>query len=465
MDHLNAPNHGSLSRRSVLAAAVASVPALAAIAAASSAGSSAAASPRLIRLTRPPGAGKHILILGGTGFLGPALIDAAQARGHTLTLFNRGKTEKRKPGQFDNLNKLYGNRDPKLRADDADPESPLGLSALEGKSFDAVVDTSGYFPRHAAASAKLLRDNVKHYTFISTFSVYKDNDTPGADESAPVGVLDEPAVETMGDQQQNYGPLKALCEQAVEAEFPGRTLNIRPGFIVGPNDPTDRFTYWPVRFTRPAEDGDVACPGDGSDPVMVIDVRDLAEWIIRCIETSTTGVFNASGPPIGSPAALSFKDVITACASEAEARRARQPEQPAPQVPRPVWVPLEVLSEQGIPAPLFPIWLPKVGEVAGFHSRSIARAVDKGLTFRPISETVKAVLDAWPAERSRRIVMTAKMRDDAKAAGKPEPKMADPTVLRAGVPAAAERALLAALAERSVKPEAPTDKPAPEPKP
>ncbi|HWP37019.1 MAG TPA: NAD-dependent epimerase/dehydratase family protein, partial [Gemmatimonadales bacterium] len=245
----------------------------------------------------------HILILGGTGFLGPATIEAALARGHTVTIFNRGRTEKRRKeiGRelpfMDKVETLYGNRDPEKHADDADPESPKGLSSLIGRTFDAVIDNSGYVPRIVRASAELLAPHTKQYVFISSISRYADNSRPGSDETAPAATMPDPAVEDMGAQFENYGPLKALCEDAAEQAMPGRVAVVRPGYIVGPGDPTPRFTYWPVRLGRASgERAEVAVPGAPDDPVQIIDVRDLGDWLITLVETGTTGAFNACGP-------------------------------------------------------------------------------------------------------------------------------------------------------------------------
>jgi 2'-hydroxyisoflavone reductase len=230
---------------------------------------------------------KRILILGGTGFLGPATVEAARARGHRLTLFNRGKT---RPGLFPEIETLHGDRDPKLGE---------GLKALEGRQWDAVIDNSGYFPRQVAASAKLLAPNVKQYIFISSISVYADNATEGQDESGKLATTPDPTVEKV--TEQTFGPLKALCEKACQEALPGHTAVVRPGYIVGPDDPSGRFTYWPVRIDR---GGEVLAPGAPSDPVQFIDVRDLGAWLITIIEQGTMGSpkrakrFSRSGPPI-----------------------------------------------------------------------------------------------------------------------------------------------------------------------
>src|SRR5688572_19832884 len=235
-----------------------------------------------------------ILILGGTAFLGPELVEAAQQHGHELTLFNRGRTN---PHVFPDLEKLRGDRDPK---------KDEGLKALEGRKWDAVIDTSGYVPRIVSASAELLAPNIKQHGFVSSISVYPEDHRAGADESAPVGKMQDEPVETMGASFENYGPLKALCEQAAERAMPGRATNVRPGLIVGPGDPTDRFTYWPVRIDR---GGEVLAPSPQDAPVQFIDVRDLAEWIIKLVQDGHAGLFNATGPR----GKLSFAEFLYGC--------------------------------------------------------------------------------------------------------------------------------------------------------
>jgi 2'-hydroxyisoflavone reductase len=333
---------------------------------------------------------QRILILGGTGFLGPALIESVRARGHELTLFNSGTTESRRlregrptvvPAEVE---VLLGNRDPLMTADDRrlrgdpeaeskrDPNSPRGLTKLEGRSWDAVIDTSGYFPRLVAASAELLAPRVEQYVFISTISVYARNDQPGMDESAELLTLADPSSEEFGPNFENYGGGKALCEAAAEAALPGRTTNIRPGYIVGPRDTSARYAYWPWRV---AQGGAMLVPGTPSDPVQLIDVRDLAEWIVHCIETRTMGDFNATGP---SPP-LTMSAMLAACA---EGARVSSP---------PVFAEPAFLAEQGLH---YPIWASPEGETAGFHRVSIAKAFAAGLRFRPHAETARDTL-AW----------------------------------------------------------------------
>ncbi|CAN5780827.1 hypothetical protein BH11PLA1_BH11PLA1_19760 [soil metagenome] len=391
-----------------------------------------------------------ILILGGTEFVGPHVIEAARARGHTVTLFNRGRRAKRKPGRFDSEEIIIGNRDPEKRAlaemvdgkEVEDSGSPKGLTGLRealdaGKKFDAVVDTSGYFPRIVKASADLLAPHVQHYVFISTVSVYAKNDQPHADETAETGKVTDATKETMGAQMELYGPFKALCEQAAEAAMPGRVMNIRPGFIVGPDDPSDRFTYWPWRA---AQGGTMLAPGAPSDPVQFIDVRDLAEFIVRGIEHRTAGVFNATG----TLESHKWGDVLEAC------RKAAAPEKPVTLK----WVSADDLEKKcDLHDGALPIWLPPTGETAGFHRVNVSRAVKAGLAFRPVDVTVRDTLAWLPKELARREKVTQDMRAEAKAAGKPEPKMGDPKRLRAGLTLEEEAE---GLAKAEAKPAIPT---------
>jgi len=316
----------------------------------------------------PPREGKRILILGGTGFLGPQLVEAARSRGHTVTLFNRGKT---RPQLFPDVEKLQGDRDPK---------NGEGLKALEGRKWDAVIDTSGYVPRIAKASAELLAPNVGHYVFISTISVYKELPRPGMDESAPLATVDDPTTESV---REHYGALKALCEQAVEAAFPGRTTNIRPGLIVGPDDPTQRFTYWPVRV---AQGGEVLAP-PGSDPAQFIDARDLAEWTLLTIENRDFGTFNATGPD----KPLTLRTLLEAC-KQASGSNATF-----------TWADAAFLEKHKVrPWMDLPVWVPAQGEMAGMSGVSNAKAMARGLKFRPVMDTARDTLtwfNGLPPER------------------------------------------------------------------
>lgn len=305
---------------------------------------------------RPAPAKKTILMLGGTGFLGPQVVETALKRGHTVTLFNRGKT---RPGLFPNLEHLHGDRDGDLKS-------------LEGRSWDAVVDTSANVPRIVKMSADLLAPKVKQYIYISSISVYTDTSKPGMDETAKLATMDDPKNEEV---MKNYGALKALSERAAEASMPGRVAVVRPGLIVGPDDPSDRFTYWPVRVSR---GGEVLAPGSADDPVQVIDAGDLGAWLVTLIENNTTGVFNATGPE----KTLTMGAMLDACkaASKNDATFA--------------WADAEFLESEKVHAwSDMPVWVPHQGETAGFAEVSIARALKAGLTFRPIAATAKATLD------------------------------------------------------------------------
>jgi nucleoside-diphosphate-sugar epimerase len=321
-----------------------------------SAAPTAASKPAAPAAAAPP-AKKSILVLGGTGFIGPHIVTAALARGHTVTLFNRGKTH---PGLFPDVEKLHGDRDGHLEA-------------LANRKWDAVVDPSGYVPRIVKASAELLAPSVGHYVFISTISVYAGFDKPNPDESLAVETLDDPASE---DSKRYYGPLKALCEKAVEAAMPGRVANIRPGLIIGPGDPSGRFTHWPTRL---AAGGEVLAPGDGSTPVQYIDGRDLAAWIVRVVEDRTVGTMNALGPEH----VVTMKSVLDEC-NRAVGGKAQL-----------TWVDAAFLEQHGVAGWRdMPMWLDNKGDFTGFGTLSNARAVKAGLAFRPIGDTARDTL-AW----------------------------------------------------------------------
>ena len=353
------PLSGGLSRRDWLRAA-----ALGAIAGAALPGLVLGADGKAA--PEPPPAGKTLLVLGGTSFLGPQVVDAAKARGYKVTLFNRGKTN---PGMFPDLEQLHGDRN-------------VSLAPLEGRKWDVVVDTSAYFPRQVRMSAGLLKDASKAYVLVSSISVYVDTSKPRLDESSPVGKIPDGTVETIGEG--TYGPLKALCEQAAEKEMPGRVLNVRPGLIVGPGDPTDRFTYWPVRVAR---GGEVLAPGDPADPVQFIDVRDLGEWIVRAADKGTRGVFNATGPA----APLGIGDLLSACRKVSRSDATFR------------WAHAAFLEAQKVEAwSDMPVWLPPAGETLGANRVSAARAIAAGLSFRPLETTVADTLAWWktlPDER------------------------------------------------------------------
>jgi 2'-hydroxyisoflavone reductase len=313
-----------------------------------------AASDRGAGPASPP---KTILMLGGTGFLGPQTVEAAVRRGHKVTLFNRGKT---RPGLFPDLEKLHGDRD----KDD--------LKALEGRRWDAVVDTSANVPRWVKKAAAVLGANIDHYIYVSSISVYADLSKPGADETAPVATIDDPTTEKIDGR--TFGALKALSEKAAESSMSGKVAVVRPGLIVGPEDPSDRFTYWPVRV---AAGGEVLAPGSPDDPIQLIDVRDLGEFLVRLIEDRATGTFNALGPD----RPLTMGRTLEACKAVAKSDATL------------TWADAEFLKAQGVqPWSDMPAWVPNGGDTAGFARVSNARAIKGGLGFRSIADTAEATL-------------------------------------------------------------------------
>jgi 2'-hydroxyisoflavone reductase len=310
-------------------------------------------------------------MLGGTGFLGPHTVEAAVRRGHKVTLFNRGKT---RPGLFPDLEKLQGDRE---KGD---------LKALEGRKWDAVVDTSASVPRWVKQAAEVLGPAPGHYLYVSSVSVYADLSKPGTDETAAVATIADPKIEKVDGE--TYGALKALSEKAAEAAYPGKVAVVRPGLIVGPDDPTDRFTYWPVRVAR---GGEVLAPGAPDDPIQLIDVRDLGEFLIRLVEDRTRGVFNALGPA----GKLSMGRTLSACKEVAGSDALF------------TWADAGFLEKQGVqPWSDMPAWVPNGGDTAGFAKVSNARAIKAGLTFRPMGDTARATLDWFnelPPERRAKL--------------------------------------------------------------
>ncbi len=322
-----------------------------------------------------------ILMLGGTGFLGPQTVEAALKRGHKVTLFNRGKT---RPGLFPELEKLRGDRD----LDD--------LKALEGRKWDAVVDTSANVPRWVKKAAAVLGPNIGHYVYISSVSVYVDQSKPGSDETSAVATIADPTTEKITGE--TYGALKALTEKAAEETMPGKVSVVRPGLIVGPEDPTDRFTYWPVRVAR---GGEVLAPGSPDDPVQLIDVRDLGAFLVRLIEDKSIGVFNALGPD----KLLTMGQMLDACKKAAQSDATF------------TWADAQFLEKQGVHAwSDMPAWVPASGDTAGFAKISNARAVKAGLTFLPIADTAKATLEWFRTQpEARRAKLRAGISPDREA--------------------------------------------------
>lgn len=306
----------------------------------------------------------HLLILGGTRFLGRALVDAALENRHKVTLFHRGKTS-------------LGDTLP-AHVDEVLGDRNTDLERLRGRRWDVVIDTCGYLPRELRLSTAALGDEVECYVFVSSCSVYAAPQ-PGANECAALAVQPDPMNEKIdGD---TYGPLKAQCEHVVQSALPGRALIVRPGLIVGPNDPTDRFTYWPARLAR---GGQVLAPAPADAPVQFIDVRDLAEWIVRLAEARACGVFNAVGPQ----APLTIGQLLDTCARVAGNGARLQ------------WVDEAKLLAEGVaPWTDLPLWIPKSDPLhAGFQSFDGRKAWAAGLSCRPLEETVRDTL-AWAQSR------------------------------------------------------------------
>jgi len=338
----------------------------------------------------------RILVLGGTGFLGPHTVNHALARGHEVTLFNRGRTN---PHLFPDLEKIRGDR----RSGDYDA---LRDAVSAGARWDLVVDTSCYYPRVIHEAMDVLDEAIGQYIVISSISVYNDLSVPGVDESSPVGTSDDESVEEVTGT--TYGPLKALCERAAEQRLPGMTTAIRPGLIAGPRDNTDRFTYWPLRVRR---GGEVMAPGSVHDPVSYIDARDLGAWIIHCGEQRIVGTYNASGPS----AETNIGELLYGCKAVTGGDVTF------------TWVDADFLEEHQVaPWMQMTVWVPPRGEFLGFHKVSCRSAIDNGLSFRPLADTVRSTLDWWgtlPEQRRNQ--------------------------QRAGLPADRERELLAAWHART----------------
>jgi 2'-hydroxyisoflavone reductase len=305
----------------------------------------------------------RLLILGGTLFLGRHLVAAAQSSGHELTLFNRGRTD---PQPIAGVEQIHGERE-------------HDLARLAGRDWDAVIDTSGYLPRVVGASAETLAGRVERYVFVSSISAYGTFPETGLDETAPTAP-DPPAGTE--DVLERYAELKAACERVVEDILPGRALVVRPGLIVGPHDPTERFTYWVRRL---AAGGRVLAPRAPDQPVQLIDARDLGEWIIRMVEARATGVYNATGPATPLTFGAMLGRIHAATGSRAEL----------------VWIEEDGLAETGVaPWDELPLWLDldRNPDFRGFLAAGIGRALAAGLSFRSLEDTVLDTL-AWVRER------------------------------------------------------------------
>lgn len=320
---------------------------------------------------KPADQSMNVLVLGGTGFIGPPMVEYLLARGHKVTIFNRGQSN---TDLFPGVEKLVGDRN-----DD--------LSALEGRSWDVVFDNHASRPGWVQKTTDLLKDSVGRYVYVSSISVYAD---PGyslpenAAEAEPMRLDEDAALAVMpenwdGSEEitgETYGPFKWMCEDAAEAAFPGKATVVRPGLIVGPGDPTDRFTYWPVRIAR---GGDVLAPGSGNDAVQVIDVRDLTQFIVRLAENDVSGVFNATGPQSRMTMAGMLHGIRAATSSDIQF----------------TWVPAEFLAEHEVnPWAQMPAWLPG----SPILNVRLDRAIAQGLVYRPLADTVQDTLE-WHASR------------------------------------------------------------------
>lgn len=300
-----------------------------------------------------------ILFLGGTGFIGPYQVEYALARGHRVTLFNRGRSDQDLFG--DRVEVLIGNRDSKIEP---------GLAALEGaRRWDIVIDNSGYLPRHVRDSVNLLKDRVGRYVFVSTVAVYDSSKTTSMDETSPLWPAPSPEVEEVTGA--TYGPLKAECDRIVQTELGDRATIVRPTYIVGPEDSTGRFTYWVERIAR---GGEVLGPATPSNELQWVDVRDLCPWIVQLGERDQGGIYNASGPSVP----MSWEQVLNSLTGLAE---------------EPVrfrWATPEALESAGVRLPLV-----RQNEASLHFDGSKAGAA--GLLYRPLADTARATLEWWRA--------------------------------------------------------------------
>jgi len=317
----------------------------------------------------------RILIIGGTRFVGRHLVEAALGHGHEVTLFNRGKSN---PGLFPQVETIVGDRE-------------KDLDKLKGRIWDTTVDVVGYVPRLVRLSAQSLEGSVSRYVFVSSISAYADFKKIGMDESYLLAKMpDEPSEE---NDPETYGPRKAVCEQIVQNIYGERALIIRPGLVVGPHDPTDRFTYWPVRVRR---GGEVLAPQKPEAAIQIIDARDLAEFIIKLTEENASGTYNATGPNYE----LTIGRLLEVCKQVSGGDANFK------------WANLEFLNQNQVQAwSDMPVWVPDDEETAGFARVDVSKAIAAGLRFRPLEETVRDTLE-WaktrPADHEWRAGLTAK---------------------------------------------------------
>jgi 2'-hydroxyisoflavone reductase len=304
----------------------------------------------------------NILILGGTKFVGLHLVNSALARGHNVTIFNRGKTN---PGLFPQVETILGDRE-------------HDIPKLTGRTWDAVIDVAGYVPRIVRFSAVGLERSVSQYVYISSISAYASLSRVGVNESDPLATMADETVEEITGE--TYGPLKVLCEKVVQEVYGERALIVRPGLIVGPNDPTDRFTYWPVRVAR---GGDIFAPDKPSALTQFIDVRDLSEFTIKLIEDNAHGIFNATGPDHDLSFGTLLETCKQVCGNDAKLK----------------WASVEFMNQNNVaPWSDMPAYLPDSGDDAGFAQVDMSKAIKAGLKFRPLEDTVRDTL-AWANTR------------------------------------------------------------------
>jgi 2'-hydroxyisoflavone reductase len=313
-----------------------------------------------------------ILIIGGTKFLGRHLIAAAQSRDHEITLFNRGKHSNE---NFVGVEQIQGDRH-------------SDLNKLNNRVWDAVIDTCGYLPQSVKISAEALKDSVNRYVFISSISAYADYRLPNFDETAPTAELNEEQLKKVGEIDpkgdltgaslgEMYGALKVLCEREAEKAMPDRVLQVRSGLIVGSFDPTDRFTYWVMRVAR---GGEVLAPGDPRRFVQLIDARDLSEWIIKAVEQNLNGIYNVTGKPFE----LSMQSMLEEIKNVSGSGDAHF-----------TWASEEFLNEEKVAAwSEMPLYLPESSEeFKGFLAANVDKALQTGLSFRPLRETIQDTFD------------------------------------------------------------------------
>src|SRR5690606_12403502 len=300
-----------------------------------------------------------LLVIGGTVFLGRHIVEYGLAEGHEVTLFNRGQHN---PGLFPEVEKIHGDR-------------KTDIEKLTGRTWDGVIDTCGYIPGDVEKSVNVLKENVERYVFISSINAYRDVEQAGIDESYPSAVMPDGAS-TEKLEMETYGPLKVLCENVVEETFPEAYVNVRSGLIVGPNDPTDRFTYW---VDRVAKGGKILCPGDGSTPVQFIDVRDLGKWCVKMANNGEPGLYSATGPDY----ILTMGHYLETC------REVLNPEAEL------IWVDEGFLEENNVnPWSDMPVWAPESQkEFHGLGKMDIKKAMAQGLSFTELSKTIRDTYD------------------------------------------------------------------------